>query len=247
MGFINLTQVQLDEIISAINNRVTSDKVNVKVDKIPNKGLSTNDFTNFDKSKLDGIENGAEVNLVDSVAGKTGVVTLVKGDVGLGFVDNTSDLNKPISTAVQAALSLLSNVDNTSDLNKPVSIATQQVFDMIRTSISNVDNTSDLNKPISTVTQIELDKKVTIAQLDLKSDKSVTYTKTEVDDLILNSKSLGINRIERSIGEGISGQTDVYNIILTDGRVFSFESTQVECDKTRKLEKKIKMMKFGIL
>ncbi|EME14821.1 hypothetical protein [Rhodococcus triatomae] len=41
---------------------------------------------------------------VNSVAGKTGVVTLVKGDVGLGNVDNTSDLAKPISTATQAAL-----------------------------------------------------------------------------------------------------------------------------------------------
>lgn len=41
---------------------------------------------------------------VQSVAGKTGAVTLAKGDVGLGNVDNTSDANKPISTATQAAL-----------------------------------------------------------------------------------------------------------------------------------------------
>lgn len=41
---------------------------------------------------------------VDSVAGKTGVVTLVKGDVGLSNVDNTSDANKPVSTATQTAL-----------------------------------------------------------------------------------------------------------------------------------------------
>lgn len=41
---------------------------------------------------------------VVSVAGKTGTVTLVKGDVGLGNVDNTTDLNKPISTATQTAL-----------------------------------------------------------------------------------------------------------------------------------------------
>lgn len=39
-----------------------------------------------------------------SVAGKTGAVTLDKADVGLGNVDNTSDANKPISTAVQTAL-----------------------------------------------------------------------------------------------------------------------------------------------
>ena len=47
---------------------------------------------------------------VDSVAGKTGVVTLVKGDVGLGNVDNTSDLNKPISTTQQSALDLKANL-----------------------------------------------------------------------------------------------------------------------------------------
>lgn len=43
---------------------------------------------------------------VTSVAGKVGVVSLVKGDVGLGNVDNTSDAAKPVSTAQQAALDL---------------------------------------------------------------------------------------------------------------------------------------------
>ena len=47
---------------------------------------------------------------VDSVAGKTGVVTLVKDDVGLSNVDNTSDLDKPISTAQQSALDLKANL-----------------------------------------------------------------------------------------------------------------------------------------
>lgn len=41
---------------------------------------------------------------VDSVAGKTGIVTLDPADVGLGSVSNTSDADKPISTATQAAL-----------------------------------------------------------------------------------------------------------------------------------------------
>ncbi|CAB4129445.1 hypothetical protein UFOVP116_10 [uncultured Caudovirales phage] len=40
---------------------------------------------------------------VDSVAGKTGVVALVRADVGLGNVDNTSDANKPVSTAQATA------------------------------------------------------------------------------------------------------------------------------------------------
>lgn len=43
---------------------------------------------------------------VQSVAGKTGVVTLAKADVGLDNVDNTSDADKPVSTATQTALNL---------------------------------------------------------------------------------------------------------------------------------------------
>lgn len=53
-----------------------------KVDKEPGKGLSTNDYTNAEKTKLTGIETGAEVNDVKSVAGKTGAVTLAVADVG---------------------------------------------------------------------------------------------------------------------------------------------------------------------
>ena len=41
---------------------------------------------------------------VTSVNTRTGEVTLIKSDVGLGNVDNTSDDNKPISTATQTAL-----------------------------------------------------------------------------------------------------------------------------------------------
>lgn len=47
---------------------------------------------------------------VTSVAGKTGAVALDKSDVGLGNVDNTSDANKPISTATQTALNGKANV-----------------------------------------------------------------------------------------------------------------------------------------
>lgn len=37
--------------------------LDLKVDKVPGKGLSANDFTNTLKTKLDGIEDGAEVNV----------------------------------------------------------------------------------------------------------------------------------------------------------------------------------------
>ncbi|UXE04834.1 minor tail protein [Gordonia phage Eudoria] len=46
----------------------------------------------------------APTDAVSSVNGYQGIVVLGKGDVGLGNVDNTSDLAKPISTAAQTAL-----------------------------------------------------------------------------------------------------------------------------------------------
>ena len=68
-----------------------------KVDKVPGKGLSTEDFTTALKNKLEGIESGAQKNTVHSVAGKTGAVTLNKRDVGLGSVQNY-----PIASQAQA-------------------------------------------------------------------------------------------------------------------------------------------------
>lgn len=53
---------------------------------------------------------------VTSVAGKTGVVTLVKDDVGLSNVDNTSDADKPVSTATQTALNGKANFPSANNM-----------------------------------------------------------------------------------------------------------------------------------
>jgi hypothetical protein len=53
---------------------------------------------------LKGADGDPATNLVTSVAGRQGIVVLTKSDVDLGNVDNTSDANKPISTATQTAL-----------------------------------------------------------------------------------------------------------------------------------------------
>jgi hypothetical protein len=55
---------------------------------------------------------------VDSVNGRNGLVVLAKTDVGLGNVDNTSDANKPVSTATQTALDNKSNVGHLHTLNE---------------------------------------------------------------------------------------------------------------------------------
>ena len=49
-------------------------------------------------------------NSVTSVAGRTGAVVVTKADVLLGNVENTTDLNKVVSTATQTALNLKANL-----------------------------------------------------------------------------------------------------------------------------------------
>ena len=98
--------------INSMSGNVTDIEaaLNGKVDKIIGKGLSSNDYTDAEQQKLATIEAGAQQNTVSSVAGKTGAVILSKSDVGLGNIDNTSDMNKPVSTAVQTALNKKANL-----------------------------------------------------------------------------------------------------------------------------------------
>jgi hypothetical protein len=72
--------------------------------------LDTNQSYRWGGSSYVLISSGA----VLSVAGKTGVVTLDKSDIGLSNIDNTSDVNKPISTAQQTALDSKASI---TDLN----------------------------------------------------------------------------------------------------------------------------------
>lgn len=57
---------------------------------------------------------------VTSVASKTGAVTLTKSDVGLANVDNTSDADKPVSTAQQTALNGKTDTATTTALDNRV-------------------------------------------------------------------------------------------------------------------------------
>ena len=69
----------------------TVTQLNLKEDKA-NKNVA-NGYAGLDATGKVPAAN-VPADLVTSVAGKQGVVTLVKGDVGLGNVDNTSDATK---------------------------------------------------------------------------------------------------------------------------------------------------------
>ena len=90
---------------------------------------------------------------------------VTKAQVGLDKVDNTTDLEKPVSTAQQEAINTANqNLKATIDqytINN-YSIATNPVLSKTDIGLANVDNTSDLDKPISTATSKALNTKAPV-------------------------------------------------------------------------------------
>jgi|GEM_PF-6735627 len=88
-----ITWQELDDSLKSKINEVET--LSTELDS--HKADDVRHFTTADRTKFAGIQAGAQVNTVTSVAGKTGAVTLVNSDVGLGNVQNY-----PIATQSQA-------------------------------------------------------------------------------------------------------------------------------------------------
>lgn len=95
----------------------------------------------------------------------TGWTTINKTTLGLGDVDNTSDANKPVSTAQAAANAAVqaysiqranhTGTQSASTITGLAAVATSG--NKADVGLGNVDNTSDADKPISSATQSALD------------------------------------------------------------------------------------------
>jgi uncharacterized protein (TIGR02145 family) len=122
---------------------------------------------------------------VQTVNGYTGSVNLTKTDLGLSEVNNTSDLNKPISTATQNALDSKAN-------GAAVDAA-------LATKISNADATAalalklDANKVavVNGVASLDASGKVPTDQIPAISFSSVKVLGSENEMLALSSAVIG--------------------------------------------------------
>lgn len=133
-GYATTKQNVLSETqLAAVNSGITTDKVSAydgyatsKQDKLNenqmsavNSGITSQKVTNYDnyettkqdvlseaqQSAVDSGITSTKVGNYDShITNKNNPHEVTKTQVGLGNVDNTSDLNKPISTATQSAL-----------------------------------------------------------------------------------------------------------------------------------------------
>ena len=70
---VTVPSITVDSALSTtsenpVQNKVITNALNGKVDAVSGKVLSDNNYSNADKTKLDGIDNGAEVNDISSIS-----------------------------------------------------------------------------------------------------------------------------------------------------------------------------------
>lgn len=124
--------------------------------------------------------NNTVTGIIDAEGEKhVGDVTIDKAFIGLDKVDNTTDLEKPISNATQAALDLKANKDASG-------IVTNNWRAQLH--INNVDNTSDADKPVSTAVQTALDKKAD--KTDTLAGYGITDAKIEEGVITLGENTI---------------------------------------------------------
>ena len=130
---------------------------------------------------LEELKDLADNGGVTSVNNKTGAVTIGKSDVGLGNVNNTSDANKPVSTAQAAAIKVVQDDvnDHKGDQNNPHNVTKIQVGLGLVTNDAQVKR-SEMGVA-SGVATLGTDGKVPTSQLP-------SYVDDTIEGYLYNSK-----------------------------------------------------------
>lgn len=183
-----------------------------------------------DKTKLDGLKAQAEIdtsisnvqnNLNAHINNRTNPHRVTKEQIGLDQVDNTSDANKPISTATQNALN---SKFNASDGN-----ALKQTIENMPNLVVTEGRLSHKNDGISlSLIQQDLKDQANTDPILLKFNPATDSTagiilpsdKTKIDKIITNgngTKYLSDNGTYKEVSGG-SGSSDINIIELRDIR-----------------------------
>ena len=152
--------------------------LNNKVDKESGKSLVADELITKltgldDQDTIDAAINAVQGNLTTHINDKDNPHEVTKAQIGLSNVDNTSDVNKPISTATQTALN--NKVDKTTTVNGHA-LSGNVTVTKDDVGLGNVDNTSDANKPVSTAQQA-----------------AINSAKSTVDNYTVNGKKISTN------------------------------------------------------
>jgi hypothetical protein len=151
----------------------------------------------------------------------TGTVSgVTKAHVGLGNVDNSADLDKPVSTLTQTKL------DEKAPIANPTFTGTVAGITKSMVGLGNADNTSDASKPISTATQTALDDKANVDGPTLTG--TVTLPSSTSIGLVTSTEIGYLEGVTSSIQDQLDDRTPTAELTKTMVGLANVDNTSDE-------------------
>ena len=121
------TSIALNAALSGSNvTAVTGGGLNTKVDKVSGKGLSANDYTTTEKTKLAGIESGAQVNPGAATTSAAGLMSAADKTKLNGIANNANNYSLP--TAANGTKGGIQIGYSQNGKNYPVQLSSEKAY-----------------------------------------------------------------------------------------------------------------------
>ena len=208
------TQAAIDELASE------------KVDKVTGKQLSTEDYTTAEKTKLSGIENNAEVNVIEGV--KVNDISLtpdVNKDVNITVPTKVSDLTND-SGFIDKDVNNLTNYTTTTDLTTALNnkvdkvngkqLSTEDYTTVEKTKLAGIESGAEVNI-IETV-------KVNGTALVPDQDRAIDITVIgDASDINYDNTTSGLTAddVQEAIDELVEVKADASDLGTAAGKNFT--------------------------
>lgn len=187
-----------------------------KVEKISGKQLSTNDYTTAEKTKLAGIEAGAQVNAVTSIAGKTGAVTLFGTDVPAATI------------SARGTVQLNNTLTSTSTTNALTAAQGKILKDLVETKVNSADFTA-LNQAITQhMNETNNPHNVTKTQVGLNNVENYSVaTQAEAEVGTVTNKYMTPLRTKQALEKILNLHTNDSNLHITAAERAKWDSSLI--------------------
>lgn len=218
--------------IQAAGDYATNTDLAGKVDKVAGKGLSTNDYTNEEQTKLAGIEAGAQVNKIESIKVNGTATTITDKAVDLTIPTKLSELTNDGDFVTDENYVHTDNNYTTAEKTKLSGIATGAQVNVLEgitvngtaatitdkiAAITTPTKTSELTNDSGFQTSTEVDTAIATATADFitgtQADSKISTALTDyATETWVNSQIANINK--KAVVTSIDQMTDTSTIYL---------------------------------
>lgn len=231
-----LSEYSTNESLNNVTNIFYQNLIK-KVDKVTGKGLSTEDYTTEEKEKVSGmdtrfsnVQNNIDTESARAKAAEQGISDKISN------LNNTSDIDKPVSTSQQTAIDLAYRNSN--------AYTDQKISELINGAPETMDTLKEVadeiakNKDVETALNESIGKKANQTELDTHTENDSIHVTTIEKDKWNDANDKKHSHSNKSVLDGITSaliiawNNAVEHITDTVKHITSSERTNWNAAKT---------------